>query len=79
MPLHYAGSECLYCTTLAHLHESVRGEVSLEHAPGAVQELVGEDQEALAGPVQAVHDVLHDGLPGGEVSLVMADMMDGVE
>ena len=39
-----------YSEFFVHLDESVWGEVGLEHAPGAGQVLVREDQEALAGP-----------------------------
>ena len=44
---------CIYIilfNAFCHLNESVGGKVSLEHAPGAGQILVREDQETLARP-----------------------------
>ena len=47
--------------------------MGLKHAPGAPDVLIRENDQTLSGPVDTIHDVLHDGLAGIEVSLVVAD------
>ena len=47
--------------------------MGLKHAPGAPDVFIRENYQTFPRPVDAVYDVLHDGLAWIEVSLVVAD------
>ena len=55
------------------LYKPVRSKVGLKHAPGAPDVFIGENYQTFSRPVDAVHNVLHDGLAWVKVSLVVAD------